>query len=76
MWVGKNIKLYGTLYIPANKQALLQFWFTALTDCPENVQLVLANPQVRFRLGLVGFGWVWFGWVWVWFGWVCWVWLG
>jgi len=29
-----------------NKQALLQFWYTAMSDCKDNVQLVLSNPQV------------------------------
>ncbi|XP_023337043.1 ubiquitin carboxyl-terminal hydrolase 34 [Eurytemora carolleeae] len=29
-----------------NKQALLQFWYSSLVDCRENIQLVLSNPQV------------------------------
>ena len=31
-----------------NKQALLQFWYSALLDCKENVQLVLSSPQVIY----------------------------
>ena len=29
-----------------NKQALLQFWYNACLDCPENIQLILNNPHV------------------------------
>ena len=29
-----------------NKQALLQFWYNACLDCPENIQLILSNPHV------------------------------
>merc|ERR1719394_421142 len=29
-----------------NKHALLQFWYNACFDCPENIQLILNNPQV------------------------------
>jgi ubiquitin carboxyl-terminal hydrolase 34 len=29
-----------------NKQALLHFWYTATTDCQENVRLILTNNHV------------------------------
>ena len=29
-----------------NKQALLSFWYNVCVDCPENIQLILQNPQV------------------------------
>ena len=29
-----------------NKQALLQFWYCACLDCPENIKLILSNPHV------------------------------
>ena len=29
-----------------NKQALLSFWYNVCLDCPENIQLILQNPQV------------------------------
>ena len=29
-----------------NKQALLQFWYCACLDCPDNIKLILNNPHV------------------------------
>ena len=29
-----------------NKQALLHFWYSVSTDCPENVQLILQNAHI------------------------------
>ena len=29
-----------------NKQALLHFWYTACLDCPDNVKLILASPNI------------------------------
>ena len=29
-----------------NKQALLSFWYNVCTDCPENIHLILQDPQV------------------------------
>ena len=35
-----------SIAIHHNKQALLQFWHTLCSDCPENIQLILDNPAV------------------------------
>ena len=29
-----------------NKQALLQFWYNACVDYPDNIELIVSNPTV------------------------------
>ena len=35
-----------SISVHQNKQALLHFWHTARSDCPENISLILASPSV------------------------------